>query len=252
MIKYKTPEEIKVMQHGGHILAETLAEVMDAVKPGVSELELDQLAERLIRERGGEPGFQKVKGYHHTICMSTNDVVVHGIPGSYRFKEGDVVGVDCGVFYKGFHTDMSDSKRIKKVGSKDDDIDTFLQVGKHALDEAFKVAIIGNRIGHISKTIQDIVEGSGYSVVRSLIGHGVGRDLHEEPEVPGYMNRALQKTPLLKEGMTIAIEVIYNKGKKAVSLDDDGWTIRTADGSMAGLYERTVGIVKDGPLMITK
>lgn len=252
MIDYKTSEEIKLMQHGGHMLAETLAEVMDAIKPGVSELELDQLAEHLIREKGGEPGFQKVKGYHHTICMSTNDVVVHGIPGSYRFKEGDVVGVDCGVYYEGFHTDMSDTKRIKKEGSAEDEIDTFLKIGKYALDEAFKVAVIGNRIGHISKTIQDIVEGNGYSVVRSLIGHGVGRDLHEEPEVPGYVNRALLKTPLLKEGMTIAIEVIYNKGKKSVALDDDGWTIRTADGSMAGLYERTVGIVKDGPLMITK
>lgn len=240
------------MQHGGHILAEALAAVMDAVKPGVSELELDQLAEKIILERGGEPGFKKVEGYHWTTCLSTNDVVVHGIPGGYRFKEGDIVGVDCGVYYKGFHTDMSDSKRIKKAGEKDDDIDTFLKVGKKALDEAVKVAVIGNRIGHISKTIQDIVEGSGYSVVRSLIGHGVGRELHEDPEVPGYLNRPMHKTPLLKEGMTIAIEVIYNKGKKAVALDKDGWTIRTADGSMAGLYERTVAITKDGPLMITK
>jgi methionyl aminopeptidase len=252
MIDYKTPEEIKIMQHGGHILAQTLNAVMDAVKPGVSELELDQLAEKLIREQGGEPGFMKVEGYRWTTCLSTNDVVVHGIPGDYRFKEGDIVGVDCGVYYKGFHTDMSDSKRIKKEGEADDDIDTFLKVGKHALDEAVKVAVIGNRIGHISKTIQDIVEGSGYSVVRSLIGHGVGRELHEEPEVPGYLNRPLQKTQLLKEGMTIAIEVIYNKGKKAVALDKDGWTIRTADGSMAGLYERTVAIVPNGPLMITK
>jgi methionyl aminopeptidase len=252
MIDYKTPEEIKIMQHGGHILAETLAAVMDAVKPGVSELELDQLAEKLIREKGGEPGFKRVEGYDYTICMSTNDVVVHGIPGNYRFKEGDIVGVDCGVYYKGFHTDMSDSKRIKKAGEPADEFDTFLKIGKKALDEAVAEAIIGNRIGHISKKIQDIVEGSGYSVVRSLIGHGVGRELHEEPEVPGYLNRPLQRTPVLKEGMTIAIEVIYNMGKKAVSLDEDGWTIRTSDGSMAGLYERTVAIVKDGPLMITK
>lgn len=273
MIDYKTPEQISHMQQGGHILAEVLNEVMASLKPGMSELEIDQLAERLIVEKGGEPGFKKVKGYHHTICVSTNDVVVHGIPGSYRIKEGDLVGVDCGVFYKGFHTDMSDTIRVttKKRHSGDErsedsrivkekdsgqarmtnDVDTFLEVGKKALDEAIQVAIVGNRIGHISKTIQDIVEGKGYSIVRSLIGHGVGRDLHEEPEVPGYLNRPLNRTPLLKEGMTIAVEVIYNMGGKNVVLDKDGWTIRTADGSLAGLYERTIAITKEGPLILT-
>ena len=184
--------------------------------------------------------------------MSTNDVVVHGIPGSYQFKEGDVVGVDCGVFYKGFHTDMSDSVRIKVTGEKEKtEADIFLETGKHALDEAVKMAVLGNRIGHISQTIQRIVEGRGYSVVRNLIGHGVGRELHEEPEVPGYLARKLEKTMLLREGMTIAIEVIYNMGTKEVMLDRDGWTIRSADGSLAGLYERTVAITKDGPLMLT-
>jgi len=150
----------------------------------------------MIRERGGEPGFKKVKGYHHTICVSTNDVVVHGIPGNYLFKEGDVVGIDCGVFYKGFHTDMSETIQVKSQKSKvknEDEIEKFLKIGKKALDEAIKVAIVGNRIGHISKTIQDIVEGNGYAIVRSLIGHGVGRELHEEPEVPGYVARDLKK-----------------------------------------------------------
>ena len=127
----------------------------------------------------------------------------------------------------------------------------FLRVGKLALDEAIQVAVIGNRIGHISKTIQDIVEGKGYSVVRSLIGHGVGRELHEEPEVPGYLISPLKRTPLLKEGMTIAVEVIYNMGSREVVLDNDGWTIRTEDGKLAGLYERTIAITKDAPLMLT-
>jgi methionyl aminopeptidase len=252
MIEYKTTEEIKIMQHGGHILADVLGKVMDSLKPGMTELEADQLAERLIREQGGEPGFQKVKGYRHTICVSTNDVVVHGIPGSYKFKAGDVVGIDCGVFYKGFHTDMSETRSVQSANFKvQNDIEEFLNVGKKALNEAIKVAVLGNRIGHISKKIQDIVEGKGYAIVRSLIGHGVGRDLHEDPEVPGYVARPLGRTPLLKEGMTIAVEVIYNMGGPEVMLDRDGWTIRTEDGALAGLYERTIAITKSGPLMLT-
>ncbi len=255
MIDIKTPEEITIMQHGGHILADVLGQVMAAAKPGISELELDQMAERLIRKSGGEPGFMRVPGYHHTTCMSTNDVVVHGIPGNYTLKEGDVVGVDCGVFYKGFHTDMSESCMVRTENgerrTENDAVDAFLETGKRALDEAIKVAVIGNRIGHISQTIQRIVEGKGYGVVRSLIGHGVGRELHEEPEVPGYLVGKLEKTPLLRIGMTIAVEVIYTMGKKDVCLDKDGWTIRTSDGKLSGLYERTIAITEDGPLLIT-
>lgn len=251
MIHIKTPEQIKIMQHGGHILATVLGEVMDAVKPGVTELDLDRLAERRIREMGGEPGFMKVEGYKHTTCMSTNDVVVHGIPANYVLKAGDIVGVDCGVFYKGFHTDMSDSKVV--AGKADKEVTKFLTIGKTALDESIAQAIVGNHVGHISKTIQDIVEKqNGYSIVRSLIGHGVGRDLHEEPEVPGYLHGKIEKTPKLRVGMTIAVEVIYNMGTAEVMLDRDHWTIRTADGKIAGLYERTIAITKDGPLMVTK
>lgn len=266
MIDYKTPQDIEIMKTGGKILSEVLWQVMDAIKPGVTEIELDALAERLIREKGGEPGFQKVEGYKHTICVSTNDVVVHGIPGNYAFKTGDVVGIDCGVFYKGFHTDMSETLRVSEVknsafakasadkqkSNSEDEIDKFLEVGKHALNEGIKVAVLGNRIGHISKTIQDIVEGSGYSIVRSLIGHGVGRNLHEDPEVPGYLGHPIEKTPLLEEGMTIAVEVIYNMGTREVVLDQDGWTIRTKDGELAGLYERTIAITKEGTIMLTK
>jgi methionyl aminopeptidase len=256
MIQYKTPEQIKIMQTGGHMLAEVLREVMSAIKPGVVEIDIEQLAEKLIREKGGEPGFQKVPGYHFATCISTNDVVVHGLPGKYQFQEGDVVGVDCGVFYQGFHTDMSETVRVKGASSlkKDptsDAVDTFLAIGKQALDEAVKVATVGNRIGNISKTIQDIVEGNGYSVVRTLIGHGVGRELHEAPEVPGFLVGKIAQTPILREGMTIAIEVIYNMGKKGVRLDKDGWTIRTTDGKLSGLFERTIAITKDGSQMLT-
>lgn len=250
MINIKTKEEIEIMQHGGAILASVLNEVLQNVKPGVSELELDALAEKLILQKGGEPGFKKVPGYKHTICMATNEVVVHGIPTNYKFKEGDVVGIDCGVFYKGFHTDMAHTIRVHP---QNDEIDKFLKIGEKALWKAIKQAKPGNRIGHISKTIQDIVEGAGYSVVLSLIGHGVGRELHEEPEVPGYLSRKIEKTPLLKEGMTIAVEVIYNMGKRdVVYANRDGWTIKTADGSMAGLFERSIAITKDGHNLLTR
>lgn len=255
MIDIKTEKEIQSMQKGGKILADVLFAILEHAKPGVSELELDVMAEKLILEKGGEPGFKKVPGYKHTICVSTNSVVVHGIPTAYKLQEGDVLGIDCGVYFEGFHTDMAETIRIKNQESRimNDKVDEFLKTGKFALEEAIKQARPGNRIGHISKTIQEIVEGGGYSVVRTLIGHGVGRQLHEEPEVPGFLNRKLEKTPLLVEGMTIAVEVIYNMGKKEVVLtNDDGWTISTADGSISGLFERTVCITKGQPIILTK
>lgn len=261
MIDIKTPEQVKIMQRAGNILSDVLMTVLRHVKPGVTELELDQMAEKLIRERGGEPGFMRVDGYRHTTCMSTNDVIVHGIPSNYELKEGDVIGIDCGVYLEGFHSDMSESVRIKdgkpcfytgeeKGGDK---IDKFLSIGKKALNEAISMAIPGNRIGHISKTIYDIVERkAGYSIVRNLIGHGVGRELHEEPEVPGLLFEPIMDTPVLKEGMTIAVEIIYNMGKPETRLDRDGWTIKTKDGSLAGLYERTIAITSGAPLVLTK
>ena len=257
MIDLKTPEEIEIMRQGGKILAEVLQEVLENVRPGVTELELDTLANRLILEKGGEAAFKKVKGYKHATCISTNNVVVHGIPSDRKFEIGDVVGIDCGVFYKGLNTDMSETLRVstnnnQQTTTNNDEIDRFLETGKRALEEAIKVSVLGNRIGHISKAIQDIVEKEGYSVVRSLIGHGVGKKLHEDPEVPGFLNKKIEKTPLLKKGMTIAVEVIYNMGGYGVSYsNNDGWTIITSDGSMSGLYERTIAITEDEPLILT-
>ncbi len=258
MINYKTKEEIEVMRQGGSILGKTLWQVVSAIKPGVSELELDALAEDLIRKQGAEPGFNKVRGYRHTICVSTNDVVVHGIPTDYRFGEGDVVGIDCGVFYKGFHTDMAHTLRVKsqisnlKSQKEGDEIDRFLEVGKKALEEGILAAIFGNHVGHISKAIQDIIEGKGYSVVRSLVGHGVGRNLHEEPEVPGFLRGSILQTPKLIPGMVIAVEVIYNQGKTEIIFkNNDGWTIGTKDKSLSGLFERTIVITDKNPIVLT-
>lgn len=252
MISIKTDKEIQIMAKGGKILAEVVWEVLKNAKPGVSEIELDTLAEKLILEKGGYPGFKKVNGYKNSICVSTNDVVVHGIPRDYKIKEGDVVGIDCGVFYKGLHTDMSETIRVRNSGSDEDSIDKFLEIGEKALDQAIKVAKAGNRVGHISKTIQDIVEGQGYSVVRSLVGHGVGKKLHEEPEVPGFLAVQTEKTPILRKGMTIAVEVIYNMGGYEVVLGSDNWTIRTEDKSISGVFERTIAITDKDPLILTQ
>ena len=255
MIDLKTKQEIEIMKTGGKILADVLFEVLKNIKIGVSEIELDQLAEKLILEKGGEPGFKKVEGYKHAICISTNDVVVHGIPTNYKLKEGDVVGIDCGVYYKGFHTDMAQTVRIKDKGLriKEDEIDEFLKIGEKAMWEGIKAAKVGQRVGNISKEIQGIVEGQGYSVVKSLVGHGVGRELHEDPEVPGFLDGSILETALLEEGMTIAIEVIYNMGKSDVIYSGgDGWTIKSKDGSLSGLFERSIAINNGESLILTK
>jgi methionyl aminopeptidase len=251
MVDIKTKEEIEIMARGGKILSDVLHKVVESIEPGMTEIEVDAMADKLIKEAGAEAGFKKVKGYRHATCMATNNVVVHGIPTDYIFKEGDIVGVDCGVFLEGFNTDMSHSVIVGK--KKDPELVKFLETGEKALNEAIKVAVGGNRIGNISKTIQDIVEGEGYSIVRSLIGHGVGRTLHEEPEVPGFLTGKIEKTPILKPGMTIAVEVIYNMGESDVSyLNNDGWTIATSDGSLSGLFERTIAITEEEPLILTK
>lgn len=249
MINIKTPNEIEIMKKGGKMLSEVMWELIPFVKEGILEIEIDKLAEKLILEKGGKPGFKRVDGYKYSVCLSTNDVVVHGIPTDYRLKNGDVIGIDCGVFYNGFHTDMSETVIVGKP--KNPKTEEFLKVGKIALLEAIEQVKVGNHVGDISKTIQDIVEENGYSVVETLVGHGVGRKLHEEPEVPGLLMDPIDQTPLLREGMVIAVEVIYNMGKPDLKLDNDGWTLRTKDGSLGGLYERTVAITKNGPLIIT-
>lgn len=247
------------MTKAGKILGEVLSEVTDSIVPGISELEIDHLAEKLITEKGGFPGFKKVPGYHHTICISTNDVVVHGIPTDRKINEGDIVGVDCGVYLEGYHTDMAETRRVSTINKNDKltvnekEKDKFLEVGKRAMFAGIAMAKPGNKVGDISKAIQDIVEGNGYTVVRSLVGHGVGKELHEHPEIPGYLESTIDKTPKLVPGMTIAIEVIYNMGSpEVVYTQGDDWTIVSEDGSLSGLFERTILIDEKGPKLLTK
>lgn len=241
------------MRKGGKILSEVMWEVLPHVKPGVSELEIDHLAEKLIVQKGGKPGFKMVKGYHHTICAATNDVVVHGVPNQYRFKEGDIFGMDCGVFLDGFHTDMSESIVVGGMEKAPKGVETFLETGKRALEEAIKQVKPGNHIGDISETIQRIVEREGgYGVTRELIGHGVGKKLHEDPPVPGYLTKRVEKTPLLVPGMVIAVEVIYNMGGREIAFaGTDDWTIKTRDGSLSGLFERTIAVTETGHEVLT-
>jgi methionyl aminopeptidase len=246
----KTRKKVEVMRRAGVMLGEVLLEVLKAVKPGVTEIELDRLAERLILEKGGEVSFKKVDGYQHTICVSTNDVVVHGIPKDRVLNQGDIIGIDCGVFLEGYHTDMAETIVVGETN--DEAIKKFLTVGKGAMYEAIKQATVGHRVGHISRTMQESIESGGYSVVRSLVGHGVGKELHEEPEVPGYLEREMRRTPPLLEGMTIAVEAIYNMGGTGVRYNgSDDWTIATEDGSLAGLFERTILITNEGPELLT-
>lgn len=252
MIASKTRDEISAMKKGGKMLSDTLWQVVRESKPGLSEVAVDERAEQLILEKGGEPGFKLVSGYNHTICAATNDVVVHGIPSPYILKKGDVFCVDCGVYYNGLHTDMAETFIVGGEDAATKEVQAFLEIGKKALRAGIKAVKAGNRVGHISKAIQDIVEGEGgYSIVRSLVGHGVGRELHEAPEIPGYLVRPIEKTPLLKEDMTIAVEVIYNMGKPDVVLDHDGWTIRSKDGSLSAVFERTVRVTKNGSELLT-
>jgi len=253
MIHYRASEEIEIMKEGGKILALTLDHVLKAVKPGIKLSELDAIAEHEIVSRGGYPSFKKVPGYHWTICACLNDVVVHGIPDDTKIQPGDVVGIDCGVYYKGFHTDSSWTIRVPKPGSEQKDVDNFLNVGAHALHKAIKTVKVGNYIYDISKTIQEIVEGAGFSVARTLVGHGVGRELHEDPEIPGFVRLKRERTPQIKLGMTLAVEVIYMMGGSDIAYrKNDEWTIRTKDGTLSGLFEATVAVSSHGCIVLTK
>lgn len=249
----KTTRKIETMRKAGEILGKVLEECLMAAKDGVREIEIDSLAERKILEYGGEPGFKRVDGYKHSVCTSTNEVVVHGIPRERILRTGDIFGIDCGVYLEGYHTDMAESIIVGGEDGAEKATIEFLRQGKKALFAGIKQAKPGNHVGDISHAIQTIIEGSGYSVVRSLVGHGVGKELHEEPEVPGYMAGDIGSTPILRPGMTIAIEVIYNMGEPGVVFEGtDDWTIVTEDGSLAGLFERTVVITEDGVELLTK
>lgn len=239
-----TPEQIEIQKKAGKILSEVMVDLMQFTKAGVTPLEIDDLATKLITEKGGFPGFKKVHGYKYATCISVNETVVHGVPGSEKLKKGDVVSIDSGVFLDGFHTDITETVCI---GMPSVDVKKMLEVGKKTMFKAIAKATVGNRIGDISSQIEREVKSSGYSVIRGLIGHGVGRDLHEDPEIPGYVDMPRGKTPQVQPNMVLAIEVIYSSGKNDVYLGTDNWTISTRDGSLTSVFERTILVNPSGP-----
>jgi len=241
VIYYKTREEVEIIKEGGEILGRAHAEVAKQVKVGASTKGLDKIAEEFICDHKSKPSFKNYNGFPASLCISVNEQVVHGIPGDYVLEAGDVVSIDCGVYYKGFH---SDSAYTYPVEVEDEEVINLLKRTRESLYKGIEKATYGNRIGDVSYAIQQYVDTFEYGIVRELVGHGVGKNLHEGPEVPNYGKRG--RGPLMKEGMVIAIEPMINLGTHKIVQEEDGWTIRTADRKPSAHYEHTVAIFKEG------
>ena len=246
MIFYKTEEEIQLMRESADVLGRAHAEVAKALKPGIKTFELDKIAEEYIRDMNGVPSFLNYSGFPYSLCISMNDHVVHGMPSEYELKDGDVVSIDCGVFLNDFH---SDSAYTYAIGNVSQEVSDLLLRTKDSLYKGIDKAVVGNRIGDVGNAVQEYSENFGYGVVRELVGHGIGRNLHEKPEVPNYGRCG--KGIKLKEGMALAIEPMINLGKKEVVQEDDGWTIRTVDNKPSAHFEHTVVVRKNKAEVIT-
>jgi methionyl aminopeptidase len=239
MFQLKTDEEVELLRQSNLLVSATLASVASLMKPGVTTLEIDQRAEEFIRDHGGVPGFKGYQGYPATLCISVNDEVVHGIPSRRFLRDGDIVSVDCGVLMNGFN---GDSAFTFAIGLVKPEVLKLIRVTRECLKLGIAQAITGKRIGDIGNAIQRHAEINGFSVVREMVGHGVGRHLHEPPEVPNYGKPGTGE--VLKNGLTIAIEPMINLGKRHIHQDPDGWTIRTADRKPSAHFEHSV-VVKD-------
>ena len=246
MIIRKSQQEIETMARAGAVVADTLALLEENVQPGVTTGELDTLAEEFIRSRGGDPTFKGYKGYPAATCLSPNGMVVHGIPGRTKLTDGDILSVDVGVTLDGF---VADSAWTFAVGTIPADTQRLLDTCRAALEAGIEQARVGNTVGDISQAVQTVTEAAGFSVIRSLVGHGVGRSMHEDPQVPNFVSG--HRGPELKEGMTLAIEPMITAGGPDVYIHDDEWSISTADGSLAAHFEHTVAVTPDGPRILT-
>ncbi len=248
MITIKSEREAETMAAAGRIVAETLAVVASAVRPGVSTGELDELAEDFIRSHpGAQPSFKGLYDFPKSLCTSINDEIVHGIPSRRRVLEpGDIVSLDCGVCVDGLHADSAVTVPVAEVS---DAVQRLLRVTREALDAGIAAAVLGNHVGDIGHAVQRVAEAAGYSVVRELVGHGIGSSFHEEPQVPNYGKP--QRGPRLVKGMTIAIEPMINMGRPEIRTLDDKWTVVTADGSLSAHFEHTVLIGPGGPRLLT-
>ena len=242
MIFIKTAEEIELLRASNLLVSRALAEVGKAIKPGVSTLKLDKIAEEYLRDHGGIPGFLGYNGFPATLCTSLNDEVVHGIPSEKELREGDILSVDCGVKLQGY---FGDSAYTFPVGEPSEEYKSLMLNTRESLFKGIEAAVAGNRLGDIGYAVQNHAEQAGYSVVREMVGHGLGQNLHEEPEVPNYGSRG--SGIKLKEGMVICIEPMINMGTRFIKQDKDGWTIRTNDGKPSAHFELAVAITKGEP-----
>lgn len=248
MIIIKSQEEIKIMREAGQIVMEVLHNIKNEVQAGMNTKMIDAMAEKYCKKYGAVPAFKGYRGYPANICTSVNDVVVHGIPKEHVIlKEGDIVSLDFGVFYKGF---CGDAALSFGLGNMDDEKKRLMKITEESLYRGIEKAVEGNTVGDISNAVQVYAESHGYNVVRELVGHGIGRAMHEEPQVPNYGEQG--EGPKLREGMVLAIEPMVNAGTADVVLDGDGWTVYTADGKLSAHYEHTVAITKNGVEILTK
>ena len=237
MLHLKSAEEIELLRASNQMVSRILALLAEVIKPGVTTLELDRIAEEYIRGQGAVPGFKGYNGFPATLCTSVNDEVVHGIPSMYSLRDGDIVSIDCGVILNGYYGDSAFSFGVGEIG---EDKNRLLAYTRSSLEKGVMQAIVGNRIGDISDAVQTEAEEAGYSVVRELVGHGLGKHLHESPEVPNYGRKG--KGIKMKEGLVICIEPMINMGTKNIRQSRDGWTIRTADGKPSAHFEYAVAV----------
>ncbi len=247
MIVRKSRTEIEAMRRAGRVVAETLARLGELARPGATTGDLDEAAEEYIRSEGGVPTFKGYRGFPAAICTSPNSMVVHGIPGTYRLEDGDLLSVDVGVTLDGF---VADSAFTFAVGEIDSDAERLLEVCQAALAAGIEQARAGKHVQDISFAVQRTTEAAGFSVVRSLVGHGIGRSMHEDPQVPNFGEPG--RGPLLQPGMTLAIEPMINAGGPDVWMADDRWSISTDDGSLSAHFEHTVAVTENGPVVLTQ
>lgn len=241
-------KKLAAMKEGGGKLARIREELASTIQSGVTPLQIEALAEKLIDKSGGSASFKTVPGYHHATCINLNDGLVHGIPTDTPFKKGDLVSLDLGLLYKGFHTDTSTTV---VVGEATADQQKFIDTGWQALDAAVKKAQVGNKVSHISQAIEKVITAAGYTPVKELTGHGIGKRLHQDPYIPNYFDPQNQDFDL-KAGQALAIEPMYTQGAPDIKLLSDGWTITTVDGSLSALVEHTVFITPQGPQVLTQ